>query len=90
MRSGDSPMTASNDEHRRLLAEALARADGDIGQLRGRIAQLEAVERELEVCRAERAQLEVDLAGVMGSVSWRATAPLRLAAERARALRERD
>jgi hypothetical protein len=88
MRS-DPAMTTSADEHRRLLAEALARADADIGALRGRIAELEAVERELAVCRAERAQLEVDLAGVIGSVSWRATAPLRLAAARVRALRER-
>jgi hypothetical protein len=88
MRS-DPAMTTSADEHRRLLAEALARADADIGALRGRIAELEAVERELAVCRAERGQLEVDLAGVFGSVSWRATAPLRLAAARVRALRER-
>jgi hypothetical protein len=82
-------MTTTNDDHRRLLAEALARADADIGELRGRVEQLEAVEGDLAVCRAERAQLEIDLAGVMDSVSWRATAPLRLAAARARALRER-
>jgi hypothetical protein len=88
MRS-DPAMTTSAEEHRRLLGEALARADADIGALRGRIAELEAVERELAVCRAERGQLEVDLAGVVGSVSWRATAPLRLAAARVRALRER-
>ncbi len=82
-------MTASSDEHRRLLAEALARADDDIGALRGRVAELEAVERDLAVCRAEHAQLQVDLAGVMGSVSWRITAPLRFAAAQARARRGR-
>ena len=79
-------MPASTDEHRRLLAEALAQADTDIGTLRGRVAYLEAVERELAVCRAECAQLRVDLAGVKGSLSWRLTAPIRLAAARARAL----
>ncbi|HET6172442.1 MAG TPA: hypothetical protein VFD90_07550 [Gaiellales bacterium] len=82
-------MTASIDEHRRLLAEALARADADIGELRGRVAHLEAVERDLALCRAECAQLEIDLDGVRGSLSWRATAPLRRAATRARALRGR-
>jgi hypothetical protein len=89
-------MTASVDEHRRLLAEALAQADSDIGELLLRVAEgervaaeLVVVQRELAVCRAECTQLEVDLAGVMGSLSWRATAPIRLAAARARALRGR-
>ena len=87
-------MTRSIDEHRHLLAEALARADSDIGELRIRVAEGERVaaelavtQRELAVCRAQCAQLSVDLAGVMGSLSWRATAPIRLAAAQARALR---
>jgi hypothetical protein len=71
------------------LAEALARADSDIGALRGRVEYLEAVERELAVCRAECAQLRVDLAGIKGSLSWRLTAPIRLAAGQARALLDR-
>ena len=90
-------MTASIDEHRRLLAEALARADHDIGQLHIRVAEgervaaeLAVVQRELAVSRAECSQLRIDLAGVMGSLSWRATAPVRLAAARARALRGRE
>jgi hypothetical protein len=90
-------MTASIDEHRQLLAEALARADSDIGELRIRVAdgeraaaELAVALRELAVCRAECAQLKVDLGGVMGSLSWRATAPIRLAAAQARALRGRE
>jgi hypothetical protein len=90
-------MTASIDEHRRLLAEALARADDDIGELRLRVAEgervaaeLAVVQRQLAVCRAECLQLRTDLAGVFGSLSWRATAPLRLAAARARSLRGRE
>jgi hypothetical protein len=90
-------MTASTDEHRRLLAEALARADHDIGELRARVAEGEGVatelavaERELAICKAECRQLRIDLAGVMGSLSWRATAPARLAAARARSLRGRE
>jgi hypothetical protein len=83
-------MTASSDEHRRLLAEALARADQDIGELRARVAEGERVAAELAVCQAECRQLRIDLAGVMGSLSWRATAPARLAAARARALRGRE
>jgi hypothetical protein len=89
-------MTASIDEHRRLLAEALAQADHDIGKLRVRVAEgervaaeLAVVQRQLAVSRAECSQLQVDLAGVMGSLIWRATAPVRLAAARARALRGR-
>jgi hypothetical protein len=89
-------MTATADEHRRLLAEALAQADSDIGELRVRVADgeraaaaLVVTQRDLAVCRAECAQLQTDLAGVMGSLSWRATAPVRLAAARARALRGR-
>ncbi len=87
-------MTTSTDEHRRLLAEALARADSDIAELRVRVAEgervaaeLTTVQRQLAVCRAECAQLQVDLSGVMGSLSWRATAPIRFAAARARMLR---
>jgi hypothetical protein len=90
-------MTASTDEHRRLLAEALALADKEIGELRVRVAEGERVaaelavtQRELAVSRAECRQLSIDLAGVMGSLSWRATAPVRLAAARARALRGRE
>ena len=90
-------MRASTDEHRRLLSEALARADHDIGELRVRVAEgervaaeLAVVQRELAVSRAECAQLRVDLAGIMDSLSWRATAPVRLAAARARALRGRE
>jgi hypothetical protein len=78
-------MPTSSDEHRRLLSEALARADGDIAELQLRVAEgervaaeLAKVQRELAVCRADCAQLQVDLA---------ATAPIRLAAARARALR---
>jgi hypothetical protein len=100
-------MTASIDEHRRLLAEALARADSDIGELRVRVAdgerlaaelaavqrqlaaELAAVQRQLAESRAECTQLRIDLGGVMGSLSWRATAPARLAAARVRALRGR-
>ena len=89
-------MTTSLDEHRRLLAEALARADHDIGELRVRVAEgervaaeLAVVQRQLAICRAECSQLRVDLAGVMGSLSWRATAPVRFAAAQARALRGR-
>lgn len=89
-------MPASIDEHRRLLAEALARADSDIGDLRLRVAEgeraaadLAIAQRELAVCRAECAQLKIDLAGVMASLSWRATAPIRFAAAQARALRGR-
>jgi hypothetical protein len=94
-------MTTSPDEYPRLLAEALACADDDIGELRARVAQdertaakleakLTAVENELTACRAECAQLRIDLAGVTSSVSWRATTPLRFAAARARALRDRE
>jgi hypothetical protein len=82
-------MTASVDEHRRLLAEALARADDDIGKLRARVAHTERTEAELAACRAECSQLRIDLAGVTGSLSWRGTAPLRLAAAQVRALRDR-
>jgi hypothetical protein len=89
-------MTSSIDEHRQLLAEALARADSDIAALRVRVAEgertaaeLAVTQRQLAVCRAECTQLQVDLAGVMGSLSWRATAPIRLAAAQARALRGR-
>jgi hypothetical protein len=83
-------MTASTDEHRRLLAEALARADQDIGELRVRVAEGERVAAELAVCQAECRQLRIDLTGVMGSMSWRATAPARVAAARVRALRSRE
>jgi hypothetical protein len=89
-------MTSSADDHRQLLAEALAQADADIGELRARVAdgertaeELAAVQRDLEACRAECRQLRIDLTGVMGSLSWRTTAPLRLAAAQARALRAR-
>ncbi len=40
-------MASSTDEHRRLLAEALAQADADIGQLRTRLAEGERVADEL-------------------------------------------
>ena len=90
----------SIDEHRRLLAEALARADSDIGELRARVAEGERVgervaaelavaQAQLAESRAECTQLRIDLAGVMGSLSWRATAPARLAAARVRTLRGR-
>jgi hypothetical protein len=82
-------MTSSIDEHRQLLAEALARADADIGELRARVADGERIADELAACQADCRQLRVDLAGVTGSLSWRATAPLRLAAAQARALRAR-
>ena len=89
--------TASIDEHRRLLAEALLRADSDIGQLRARVAEGERVceriaaelavaQSQLAESRAECTQLRIDLAGVTGSVSWRATAPLRVTAARVREL----
>ena len=82
-------MTTSGDEHRRLLAEALAKADHDIGELRQRVADGERAAAELAVCRAECSQLRIDLAGVLGSLSWRATAPVRNAVSRARAPRGR-
>jgi hypothetical protein len=82
-------MRSSAEEHRQLLAEALAQADADIGDLRARVADGERTAAELAACRAECQQLRVDLAGVIGSVSWRATSPLRLAAAQARALRAR-
>ena len=44
-------MTASSDEHRRLLAEALARADQDIGELRVRVAEGERAAAELAICQ---------------------------------------
>jgi hypothetical protein len=52
-------------------------------------AELAVAQRQLAESLAECTQLRIDLAGVMGSVSWRATAPLRLAAARVRALRGR-
>ena len=81
-------MASSTDEHRRLLAEALAQADADIGGLRARLAEGERVADELAASRAECEQLQRDLAGVTSSLSWRITAPLRLAAARARTLRD--
>ena len=100
-REGEGRLKADSiDEHRRLLAEALARADSDIGELRARLAEgeraadrvaaeLAVAQGQLAECRAECTQLRIDLAGVTGSVSWRATAPVRLAAARVRALRGR-
>jgi hypothetical protein len=94
-------MMTSPDEYPRFLAEALACADDEIGELRARAAEdertaanleakLTAVRDELSVCRAECAQLRIALAGVTSSVSWRVTTPLRFAAARARALRDRE
>jgi hypothetical protein len=89
-------MAAPDSDYERHLAEGLIQADDEIGQLRARLAerddaaeQLAAAQAELAACRAESAQLRVDLAGVMGSASWRVTSPLRAAVARARALRGR-
>ncbi len=82
-------MASSIDEHRQLLAEALAQADADIGELRALVAEDARVADELAACRAECVQLRRELDGVTGSLSWRVTVPLRLIAGRARTLRAR-
>jgi hypothetical protein len=81
-------MASLTDEHRRLLSEALARADADIGELQARLAEGERVADALAASRAECDQLRRDLAVITSSLSWRITAPLRLAVARARALRD--
>ena len=61
LREGEGRLkTASIDEHRRLLAEALARADSDIGELRARMAEGERagerVAAELAVAQSQLAE----------------------------------
>jgi hypothetical protein len=77
-------MASSLEEHRRLLAESLAQADRDIGELRGQLIDREALEAEVRALRVECGQLRTDLAGVTGSLSWRITAPLRVVRARSR------
>jgi hypothetical protein len=81
------------DEHRRVLAEALAVADREIGELRARLADAEqradASAAALGAARGRAAESQRALDGVTSSLSWRSTAPLRVAVARARELRRR-
>jgi chromosome segregation ATPase len=81
------------EEHRRVLADALALADREIGELRARLADAEQRERAstaaLAAARERAAEAQRALDDVTASLSWRSTAPLRAALARARALRSR-
>jgi hypothetical protein len=81
------------DDHRRVLADALALADREIGELRGRLAEAqERADAETTAAaeaRGQAAEAQRALADVTGSMSWRITAPLRAGIARARGQRSR-
>jgi hypothetical protein len=86
-------MPSVAEEHRRALADALALADREIGELRARLRDAETRAETQRAARAGAEAREADarraLHDVTASLSWKATAPLRLAVARARELRAR-